>query len=135
MATVDRFRANEHQDSRRARNLSLRIAQDPRLWFGIAAAGLLAVFAGLIVEASSDSPVVDFSATHPGFLIMATGAFVSAAAVMAGLTLTSLQGLTSSEAVIRRMVPLTVGWVTVASVAVGSITFVAVYGGTPRVNL
>jgi hypothetical protein len=129
MATNDRFRATEHQDASRNRALNLRIAQDPRLWFAIAAAGLLAVFSGLMEEASSSSPVVDFSWSHPGFLIIAVGAFAAAAAVMVGMTITSLRGLTSGDAVIRRMAPLIAGWVAVAAVAVGSMTYVAVNGG------
>ena len=131
MATGDRFSAIKHQDAAQRGGPSVRVAHDHLLWFAIAVLGVLATFAGLMVEASSDSPGSIFSATNPVSVIIALDALVSAAAVLIGLRILSLRGAATSGAAIPRMAPVIAGWATVAAVAVASIAYVAVHGGSP----
>jgi len=104
----------------------------PALWFAVAVAGMLVVFAGLAVDAwrhnngAAEESLLSLS--NPGHLIAAIGLGVTSAAVLAGLSVSLLGGVRAPEALVRRFVPLTAAWVAVAAVAVGSITYIGASG-------
>ena len=129
MANTDRFTTAKHEGSVRGRQLTFRAASDMRLWFALVTIGVLLVFVGLVVGAARDNPSSALSLSNPGSLIIALGALLSATAALTGLSIASMQGVSTSESAIRRMPLLLAGWVAVAAIASGSIAYAAANGG------
>ncbi len=134
MAIMDRNTGVEHEGHPPARAADMTWLRESATWFGIAAAGMMVVFIGLAVDAyrhnhsAAEESLLSFG--NPGHLIAAIGLVMSSAASLVGLSLTSMKNLASPEHAIRRLVPVTVAWVTVTAVAVASITYIGASGAT-----
>jgi hypothetical protein len=126
MATMDTFGAAE-QSRERASSRSASWLAEAATWFALAIAGMLVVFAGLIVDgyqhnngAGEESLI---SLTNPGHLIAGVGLLVTSVAALLGLSVSMLKNLTTAEHAVRRFVPVTAAWVSVAAIGIGAVTY------------
>jgi hypothetical protein len=103
-------------------------------WFALAAIGMLVVFAGLGVDAwrhnngASEESLLSLS--NPGHLMAFIGLAITSVSVLAGLSVSALKNVETSGDAVRRFAPLTAAWVAVATMAIGSLTYIAASGVT-----
>ena len=134
MASIDRFGDVEHAAERAARGASLAWLSEATTWFGMAIAGMLIVFAGLVVDAyrhnHSAAEESLLSLGNPGHLLAAIGLAITSLAVLAGLSVAALKGATTADHAIRRFVPVTGAWVVLTTMAIASVTYIGASGVT-----
>jgi hypothetical protein len=104
----------------------------PVAWLWLATGGLLLVSGGVVLDAyrhdhGAGSGML-IGSSNPGVLVALSGIAVVAVGLLAGLSLSALQGVDSTEAVLRRAKWLMAAWVTVIGVGVGALTYVAAVG-------
>ena len=134
MSNDDRFADVERVAERPARTANAAWLLEATTWFMVAIAGMLIVFVGLAVDAyrhnHSATEESLLSLGNPGHLLAAIGLAVTSTAILLGLSVASLKGVSTVEHAIRRFVPVTVAWVVLAVMAVGSVTYVGASGVT-----
>ena len=134
MSNDDRFADGERVAERPARTANAAWLLEATTWFMVAIAGMLIVFVGLAVDAyrhnHSATEESLLSLGNPGHLLAAIGLAVTSTAILLGLSVASLKGVSTVEHAIRRFVPVTVAWVVLAVMAVGSVTYVGASGVT-----
>lgn len=134
MASTDRFTDTEHTASRRPRGASAAWLAEATTWFALAIAGMLVVFIGLAVDAyrhnHSSTEESLLSLGNPGHLLAAIGLAISSFAILTGLSVAVLKGVSSADGAVRRFVPVTAAWVVLATVAIASVTYVGTSGVT-----
>ncbi len=129
MATPD-----SEQRDRHARDIPSAWITEPAAWFGAAIIGMIVVFIGLAIDAwrhnngAGEESLLSFS--NPGHLVAGIGLIGTSAALLIGLSVSTLKGAETAQATIRRFVPVTAAWVAVAAIGVGSITYIAASGVT-----
>ena len=134
MSNDDRFADVERVAERPARTANAAWLLEATTWFMVAIAGMLIVFVGLAVDAyrhnHSATEESLLSLGNPGHVLAAIGLAVTSTAILLGLSVASLKGVSTVEHAIRRFVPVTVAWVVLAVMAVGSVTYVGASGVT-----
>ncbi len=135
MASIDRFGDREQAGARPAprANVAAWLAE-ATTWFAVAMTGMLIVFIGLGVDAyrhnhsAAEESLLSFG--NPGHLLAAIGLAVTSVAVLAGLSVAALKGVTTADHAIRRFVPVTAAWVVLSTIAVASVTYIGASGVT-----
>jgi hypothetical protein len=134
MASIDRYGDVEHAGARPARSANLAWLNEATTWFSIAIAGMLIVFAGLAVDAYRHNHGATeeslLSLGNPGHLLAAIGLAITSVAVLAGLSVAALRGVTTADHAIRRFVPVTAAWVVLTTMAIASVTYIGASGVT-----
>ncbi len=109
MASTDRFADTEHATARQPRNASAAWLAEATTWFALAIAGMLVVFIGLAVDAyrhnHSSTEESLLSLGNPGHLLAAIGLAISSVAILTGLSVAALKGVSSADGAVRRFVP------------------------------
>jgi hypothetical protein len=107
---------------------------EPAFWFAAALTGMIVVFGGLAVDgwrhnngAGEESLT---SLSNPGHLIAGIGLLITSIAALGGLSVSMLRNVRTPELAIRRFVPVTVAWVAVAAIGIGSVTYIQASGVT-----
>jgi hypothetical protein len=133
MATVDRYDEVSH-DGAPAQPRDLGWIGNTAIWFAVTLAGMLLIFIGLAVDAwrhnNSAAEETLLSFNNPGHLVAAIGIGIAAFGALAGFTVSMLKNVGSTDAALRRFVPVTAAWVLVAATGVGAITYIGASGVT-----
>lgn len=134
MASIDRFADTAPAAERPARSANVAWLAEATTWFAVAVSGMLVVFIGLAVDAyrhnHSATEESLLSLGNPGHLLAAIGLAVTSVAVLAGLSVAALKGVTTAEHAIRRFVPVTAAWVVLTTMAIASVTYIGASGVT-----
>jgi hypothetical protein len=134
MATTDRFGEAEHRDGVQRRPVDVGWLASPATWFAIAVAGMVVVFAGLIVDAYRHNNGAEeeslLSLSNPGHLVAGIGLLVTSLAALGGLSVSMLRGVDTVDTALRRFVPVTAAWLVVAGVGIGAVTYIGSTGVT-----
>ena len=131
---MDRFTDQEREGARQPRRANMAWLAEPTTWFALAVAGMLVVFLGLVVDAyrhnhsASTDSLLSFG--NPGSLIAALGLAMTSAAALLGLSVAALKNVSTADHAVRRLVPVTVAWVVLTTMAVASVTYVGTSGVT-----
>jgi hypothetical protein len=134
MASIDRFGDVEHAAARPARSANVAWLSEATTWFSVAIAGMLIVFAGLAVDAyrhnhgAAEESLLSLG--NPGHLLAAIGLAITSVAVLTGLSVAALKGVTTADGAIRRFVPVTAAWVVLTTMAIASVTYIGASGVT-----
>jgi len=103
-------------------------------WFALAIAGMLVVFIGLAVDAYRHNGNATeeslLSLGNPGHLLAAIGLAVTSIAVLVGLSVAALKGVSTADRAVRRFVPVTAAWVVLTTMAIASVTYIGASGVT-----
>lgn len=134
MAPLDRFAGAQRDAGRSARSASLALLGEAVTWFALAAAGMVVVFVGLGVDAwrhnhgAAEESLLSLS--NPGHLMAFIGLTITSVSVLSGLSVSALKNVQTGADAVRRFAPLTAAWVAVATMAIGSLTYIGASGVT-----
>lgn len=133
MARIEGLMGSEREGARAA-SRSVAVLGEAVTYFALAIAGMLIVFIGLAVDAYRHNNGAGeeslLSMGNPGHLLAAIGLGITAVSLLAGLTVSLLKGIETTEALMRRFVPVTAAWVTLAAVGIASVTYIGASGVT-----
>ncbi len=138
MATVDRFGEAADERSVRPRRFDFAWVSNVVAWFAAATVGMMIVFIGLAVDGykhnnvGGEETLLSFS--NPGHAIAGLGLIIATVAALAGLSVSLLRNVSTSQQAIRRFVPVTAAWVATASVAIASFTYLGATGASVGAN-
>lgn len=134
MASIDRFADTEREAARQPRTANMAWLAEATTWFALAVAGMMVVFIGLAVDAyrhnHSATEESLLSLGNPGHLLAAIGLAMTSIAVLAGLSVAALKGVSTADHAVRRFVPLTAAWVALTTMAIASVTYIGASGVT-----